>query len=52
MNGPSLPKPSMGKNRLTQVKSDYNMDDCTPLRSVYSFLHPTAQERTIFDFCF
>lgn len=50
MNGPPLPKPSLGKNRLTQVKSDVNMDDFTPLRSVYSFLHPTDKERTLFNF--
>ena len=44
-NGPSLPKPSMGNKRLTQVKSESNMEDCTPLRSVHNlfFLFPNRE---------
>lgn len=44
-NGPSLPKPSMGNKRLTQVKSESNMEDCTPLRLVHNlfFLFPNRE---------
>ena len=51
MNGPALPKPSMGKN-LQWVKPQLRRlsSDLSPLRSVYSFLHPTDKERTLFNF--